>query len=105
MSTVDEVKKLLESRFDKSAAEGLDVVFQLNIEGEQNYQLIVKDGAYQLLDGDAEDPDVTLITDLQTLYDIISGEENGFAAFTSGKLKAEGDLTQAMKLESLFPSA
>lgn len=104
MSTVDEVKQALESRFDKSAAEGLDVVFQLNIEGQPNHYLAVKDGGYQLVEGDAEDPSVTLITDLDTLLGIISGEENGFAAFTAGKLRAEGDLTQALKLEALFPS-
>jgi putative sterol carrier protein len=104
VSTVADVSKKLQSRFNPSAAQGLDLIFQFNIEDGDNYYLVVKDGACDLQPGDAADPNVTLIMDTETLKGIVNGETDGMQAFMSGKLRTEGDMMLAMKLGELFPS-
>ena len=103
MSTVADIVQTMQSKFNASAAAGLDLVFQFNIEDGENYALIVKDGACQLEQGDNAAANVTLIMDSETLKGIVSGETDGMQAFMGGKLRAEGDMMLAMKLGELFP--
>ncbi|WP_188982269.1 SCP2 sterol-binding domain-containing protein [Pseudomonas matsuisoli] len=103
MSTVAEVTQKLQSRFNPSAAAGLDLIFQFNLEDGENYYLAVKDSTCDLVEGDAADPNVTLIMDTETLRGIVSGETDGMQAFMSGRLRTEGDMMLAMKLGELFP--
>lgn len=99
-STIDSLK----SRFDPQAAEGVDDVFQFNISDADDYYLVVKDGDLDILQGEHDDPSVTLSTDSATLKGVMNGEINGMQAFMSGKLKASGNVMLATKLTSLFPS-
>lgn len=43
MSNVAETFKGMQSKFNPSAAAGLDLVFQFNITDAENYYLVVKD--------------------------------------------------------------
>ena len=103
MTTVAEIVQTMQSKFNASAAAGLDLVFQFNIEDGENYALIVKDGTCALEQGDNPNANVTLIMDSETLKGIVSGETDGMQAFMAGKLRAEGDMMLAMKLGELFP--
>ncbi|MGP0170895.1 SCP2 sterol-binding domain-containing protein [Pseudomonas sp. NCHU5208] len=102
MSVADIVQNM-QSKFNASAAAGLDLVFQFNIEDGDNYALIVKDGACAIEQGDNPNANVTLIMDSETLKGITTGETDGMQAFMAGKLRAEGDMMLAMKLGELFP--
>ncbi|VXD00254.1 SCP-2 family sterol carrier protein [Pseudomonas sp. 8Z] len=101
--SVADIVQTMQSKFNASAAAGLDLVFQFNIEDGDNYALIVKDGTCALEQGDNPDANVTLIMDSETLKGIVSGETDGMQAFMAGKLRAEGDMMLAMKLSELFP--
>ncbi|MEH6364758.1 MAG: SCP2 sterol-binding domain-containing protein [Pseudomonas marincola] len=101
--SVADIINTMQSKFNASAAAGLDLVFQFNIEDGENYSLIVKDGTCEVQQGDNPDANVTLIMDKETLKGITSGETDGMQAFMSGKLRAEGDMMLAMKLSELFP--
>ncbi|UVE19497.1 SCP2 sterol-binding domain-containing protein [Pseudomonas sp. LS44] len=103
MSSTAEIVKNMQSKFNASAAAGLDLVFQFNIEDGENHYLVVKDGTCDLQQGDAPNPNVTLIMNTETLKGITSGETDGMQAFMGGKLRAEGDMMLAMKLGELFP--
>ena len=103
MSSVADTINSMKSKFNASAAAGLDLVFQFNIEDGETYALIVKDGTCALEQGDNPNANVTLIMDTDTLKGITSGETDGMQAFMSGKLRAEGDMMLAMKLAELFP--
>ena len=103
MTTVAEIIKNMESKFNPAAAKGLDLVFQFNIEDDSNFYAAIKDGTCTAAQGDAEDPNVTLIMDSETLNGVISGETDGMQAFMGGKLRAEGDMMLALKLGELFP--
>ncbi|MFT0211022.1 SCP2 sterol-binding domain-containing protein [Pseudomonas sp. F1_0610] len=91
------------SKFNASAAAGLDLIFQFNIEDAENYYLVVKDGTCDVKQGDSDEANVTLIMDSETLQGVASGETDGMQAFMAGKLRAEGDMMLAMKLSELFP--
>ncbi len=103
MSSVADTINSMKSKFNASAAAGLDLVFQFNIEDGENYALIVKDGTCDVQQGDNANANVTLIMDSATLAGIASGETDGMQAFMGGKLRAEGDMMLAMKLAELFP--
>ncbi|MDN3870964.1 SCP2 sterol-binding domain-containing protein, partial [Pseudomonas aeruginosa] len=74
MTTVADIVSTMKSKFNASAAAGLDLVFQFNIEDGDNHYLVVKDGTCEVVQGDAENPNVTLIMDSETLKGITSGE-------------------------------
>ncbi|WP_068825881.1 SCP2 sterol-binding domain-containing protein [Pseudomonas sp. BMS12] len=103
MSSVADIINTMQSKFNASAAAGLDLVFQFNIEDGDNYALIVKDGTCDVQQGDNPNANVTLIMDSATLEGIATGETDGMQAFMGGKLRAEGDMMLAMKLAELFP--
>jgi putative sterol carrier protein len=98
MSSAD-IIKAMQSKFNSSAAAGLDLVFQFNIEDGENHYIVVKDGACSIEQGENPNANVTLIMDSETLKGITTGETDGMQAFMGGKLRAEGD----MKLGELFP--
>lgn len=102
MTTVADIVQIMQSKFNASAAAGLDLVFQFNIEGAENYCLIVKEGTCEIKQGDNPDANVTLIMDGDTFKGIATGETDGMQAFMAGKLRAEGDMMLAMKLGELF---
>jgi putative sterol carrier protein len=94
----------MQSKFNPGAAEGLDLIFQFNIEDGETYHLIVKDGACDLAAGENDDANVTLIMNNETLEGIVSGETDGMQAFMAGQLRVEGDMMLATKLGELFPA-
>jgi len=104
MTSVAEITSKMETKFNPAAAAGLDLVFQFNIEDDENFNVTVKDGTCAIAQGNVEDPNVTLIMDKDTLVGVMTGETDGMQAFMSGKLRAEGDMMLALKLGELFPA-
>lgn len=79
---------------------GMDTVFQFEIDGE-TYQLKMKDGAAEILEGPVADPACTLIMSSDNFHKFLAGKLNGMTAFMTGKLKMNGDMTKALKLENI----
>ncbi|KAA0693553.1 SCP-2 family sterol carrier protein [Halopseudomonas laoshanensis] len=104
MTSVAEITSTMESKFNPAAAAGLDLVFQFNIEDDNNFNVTIKDGTCAIAQGDAATPNVTLIMDKATLEGVMTGETDGMQAFMAGKLRAEGDMMLALKLGELFPA-
>ncbi|MEN0107472.1 MAG: SCP2 sterol-binding domain-containing protein [Pseudomonas sp.] len=103
MTTVADIAKNMQSKFNSAAAAGLDLVFGFKIEDGEDFFLTVKDGTCDLTTGVSPDANVTLIMNTETLSGITTGETDGMQAFMGGKLRAEGDMMLAMKLGELFP--
>jgi len=101
MTTVAEITSQMESKFNSAAAAGLDLVFQFNITDDENFNVT---GSCAVAQGEAADPNVTLIMDKETLVGVMTGETDGMQAFMGGKLRAEGDMMLALKLGELFPA-
>lgn len=100
--SVEQIFEKLEKSFNADAAQGLDLVFQFDIEDDKNYHLVINDGTCKQHQGAHDDPSVTLIMNSETLEDVVSGETDGMQAFMSGQLRAEGDMMLATKLGELF---
>lgn len=103
MSRVSEIAQKMQSKFNTSAAAGLDLIFGFKIDDGDSFYLSVKNGACAIGQGESADANVTLLMDTETLAGISSGETDGMQAFMSGKLRTEGDMMLAMKLGELFP--
>ena len=52
MSNVAEITQKMEEKFNPSAAAGLDLVFQFNIEDDSNFNVTIKDGTCAIAEGD-----------------------------------------------------
>jgi len=104
MSELNDIFKQMEARFDQEAASGVDEVFQYDIDDEY-WHVIVSEGHCQILEGEHDDPSVTLAMDLDTLKAVMSGETDGMQAFMAGRIKATGNMMLATQLANLFPVA
>jgi len=91
--------------FDPDAAQGLNAVFQFEITGDGggNWNIIVKDGTCEVIEGSHDEPTVTLTMSAETWLSMINQEINGMQAFMDGRLKAAGDIMLAQRVEQLFP--
>lgn len=104
MSEVSDIFKLMGERFDADAAAGVDEVFQYDIDDEY-WHAIVSDGNCEIVEGEHDDPSVTLSMDADTLKEVMSGETDGMQAFMMGRIKATGNMMLAPQLASIFPVA
>jgi putative sterol carrier protein len=101
------VQKIIENHpkyFQADLAQGLDVVIQYSLTGEEasNYIITIKDGVCTTAEGLADKPNMTLSADSQDFKDVLTGRVNGMQYFMMGKLKLSGDLNLAMKLTQIF---
>ncbi len=89
-------------RADKAA--GVDVVFQFRISGPGGgeWHVVVKDGTCEVKEGAHGKPTTTIAMASEDFLSLIGGRLNAMAAFTSGKLKVEGDLMKSQLIEKLF---
>jgi putative sterol carrier protein len=102
--TVEQLIRNHEKALIPSMAEGLDVVIQYNLTGEEggDWIITIKDDKCTVAEGLAEAPVVTLTADAYDFRDVLLGKANGMQYFMQGKIKLSGDLNLAMKLTSLF---
>lgn len=102
--TVSDLMSRMPRAFKPENAEGVNTVLQYHLTGEEGGDWIVtiKDGVCQVVEGVAEEPNMTLTADAQDYKDVILGNTNAMQAFMQGKLKLAGDLNLAMKLPTFF---
>jgi putative sterol carrier protein len=101
---IEKLMSRMPKAFIPEKAVGVDAVIQYNLLGEEagDWIITIKDGECHVVEGIAENPDMTLSADSQDYKDVILGKINGMNAFMEGKLKLSGDLNLAMKLTSFF---
>ncbi len=90
--------------FQADAAGGVDVVFQFNISGSGggDWHVIVKDNTCTVEAGAHGKPTTTLKMADEDFLAFIAGKLPAMQAFTSGKLKIEGDVMKSQLVEKLF---
>jgi NAD(P)-dependent dehydrogenase (short-subunit alcohol dehydrogenase family)/putative sterol carrier protein len=102
--TVKTIFGRLPEAFQADKAAGVDVVFQFKISGPDGgeWYATVKDGACEVNEGLHESPTTTIIMADKDFVGLIEGTVNAMQAYTSGKLKIEGDLMKSQLIEKLF---
>ncbi len=107
MATSQEINQMFTSmaeNFDPSKAEGVNATIQFDLSGENGglYWLKIADGNAEAGQGQAENPNMTLKATAEDWVAVTKGELNPMQAFMSGKLKVQGDMSLALKLQSLL---
>jgi putative sterol carrier protein len=91
----------LESRIDPGKTAGMNNSYLFDIDGVGMWKVDVADGNVSVSEGQG-DADVTIRASEETFQAIASGEQNPTTAYMTGKLKVEGDMGAALKLQKLF---
>jgi len=97
----------IEEQLKKVNAEkvkGMNATFQFELSGDNHgiFHVNVNDGEIELIEGSSNNPSVTFMMDAADFKNMIEGNLNATSAFMSGKLKIKGDMSLALKLQSLI---
>jgi putative sterol carrier protein len=99
--TIQEFFGSLSERIDSSKTAGMTGRYVFDVEGVGQWTVAVDDGAVSVSEGTGE-ADCTITASEKTLTKIVNGESNPTTAFMMGKLKIDGDMGAALKLQKLF---
>lgn len=107
MATSQEVAEIftqMPMRLVPAKAEGVNATIQFNLSGDNGglYWVKIADGKAEAGQGQAESPKMTLKAAADDWYAVSTGKMNPMQAFMSGKIKIEGDMGMAMKLQTMF---
>jgi|SRR5690625_1380029 len=104
MSNVKEIFQEIETALeeDPAYAQGVEAVYQFNLDNDEVYQVILKGADSYMAEGEKEKADCTLQMSSADFSKMALGELNGTQAFMSGKLKIKGNMGLALKLQSIL---
>ena len=102
--TAAAVFEAMPAAFKPEAAGGVNVVFQYIISGANggDWSCAVNDGQCTVMAGRHEKPTCTLKMADGDFLDMMNGKLKPMQAYTSGKLKLEGDIMKSQLIEKLF---
>lgn len=90
---------------EKLRNEVRDVVKKVNIEitDDKNYCFVLKNAMISGFDeGTVEKPDITIISDRETINGLMKKEISPFKAYATGKIKIKGSLMDLLKLKEFL---
>lgn len=90
--------------FQSQLAVGINVVFQLNITGEEIIEgyLTIANSETSFIEGIAPKSDVSIFTTSSVMKDILKGKYSSQKAFMTGQLKVRGNFVLLNKLDQLY---
>jgi putative sterol carrier protein len=102
--TVDSIFDAMPDAFVADAAAGVDVVFQFVISGGGggDWHCVIKDSTCTVDAGAHAKPGCTMKMEADDFLDMMNGVLPPMQAYTSGKLKIEGDIMKSQLIEKLF---
>ena len=106
-----EIEKLIEHLKEKfnelevlKSIEGITQSIQFHIKDlNLRYTFIIEDGKLkELVKGDFNKPDITIILEAETFVRIMKGESNPAREFMLGKIKVKGSLRDLLKFRKVL---
>ncbi len=104
IASVVAVFESMPAAFQADAAVGVDTVFQYHISGDNggDWHCIIKDSTCTVAAGTHAKPVCLLKMGDADFLDLMNGKLPAMQAYTSGKLKIEGDIMKSQLIEKLF---
>ena len=99
--TAQEFFASLPERADASKIAGMQNTFVFDVQDVGQWTVSVEDGTVSVTEGVSE-ADCTISASEETLVKIAKGEANPTTSYMTGKLKIQGDMGAALKLQKLF---
>lgn len=83
---------------------GSEPIFKFEITGENPNTFFIKlvNEKAEVLEKEHEKPNATITMSADLFTQLTSGQISAISAFMAGKLKVQGDMQLAMKLQSIF---
>lgn len=102
--TVSQFFGELSGKVNPAKIAGMNATYQFNVTGDGggNWNVKIADGAAAVSEGTAETPSITITASDENWLNIVNGKLSGQTAFLTGKLKIQGDMSLAMKLQSVI---
>lgn len=84
--------------------EGLNIVYQFNLSGDEEgtHQMKLANNVVEYNTDEKYDADITLEMSDKSFIKLADGDLNPTTAYMTGKLKVRGDLSLALKLNTLL---
>ncbi len=105
-NSVQQVFAEIGDHFDPVAWGSQDAVLNFDITEDDGGQwtATIKDGTLTVSEGQSDSADMTVITTGPDMLAMVNGELNAVSAFMQGRVRIEGDMSLAMKLQALLNS-
>lgn len=90
--------------YQKYLADGLEAVYQFNIDGQDGFlgHIIINNGECVYIDGEHSSPDVTITCNCQVWSKVINGQVTSQRAFMTGQIKVRGNFVLLSKFDIIF---
>ncbi len=107
MTQNDNLQALMQqaiNAFQPQKAAGINAKIQFNITGNQggNWVANIQDQKLNVETGTTPNPNLTISSDTQDIFNLVHGQLNPMQAFMQGKVQVKGDMGLAMRLMDLF---
>lgn len=104
MSVVAELHELAKKMNDNPVhiQDQKNRVFQVELDESGTIQMILQDGQVVVVENPSKEPDVTLKLSDSNFSKLLKDELNTTLAFMTGKLKLDGQMGLAMKLQEIL---
>ena len=100
---LDNLNKKIEAA-DPAKMKGVSAVYQFDLTGDNSgvFHVTVDDGKATVVESEHDSPNITITMAADDFDAMLDGKLNATSAFMAGKLKVKGDMSLAMKLQSLL---
>ncbi|SDX03417.1 SCP-2 sterol transfer family protein [Marininema mesophilum] len=89
---------------DPKPIEGMETTYRFKLSGDDGgiYELHLNKGTAEVKEGEHGDAHCTIEMSDKNFKEMLLGNLNTTAAFMTGKLKVKGDMSKAMKLQTVL---
>jgi len=103
-TTIADLIEKIPAAFVSERAEGMDVVVQAHLDGEQggDWYAVIRDQQIAVTPGVHANPNLSVRATAQDALDLYSGKLDPMRAFMQGKVHLQGNISLVMRLASMF---
>ncbi|MCL2617978.1 MAG: SCP2 sterol-binding domain-containing protein [Defluviitaleaceae bacterium] len=104
LPTCRQLTQSLVHHFQPQMSAGVAETIQFNISGEEGFSghIAINGGECAYLEGEAAQPDITILADSEVWKQVVKGKVTAQKAFMVGQLKVRGNFVLLSKFEQLF---